>query len=139
MEKSKSAQKRIRTVRNRGKKNGKSSKSSTGRDINTDNLTDLERSILEFMVKVGSPVSVRDIATEMFGSDVESEGKGKESVRTIRNALRTPKAMDLITQSDGSGTYSVTTRFRKWGLVAAEKTAAAWKSEREQQRRELSE
>lgn len=139
MTKSQSVKRKIRQVRNRGKSNGKGVKSSTGRDIDTDNLTELERSILSFMKDVDYPVSVRDIAVQMYGEEVEAEGKGKTSVRTIRNALRTPKAMDLITQSDGTGKYSVSTRFRKWGFTAAEKTAAAWKTEREQRRGEVTE
>lgn len=130
--KSPSVQKKIRHAKNRGRP----MKRRNGRDINEDNLTELERSILDFMKDTGEPISVRDIATELFGSDVAAEAKGRDSVRTVRNALRIPKAMDLISQSDGTGTYTITERYRKWGLKAAEKTAAAWKLERERRRME---
>lgn len=132
MTQSQSVKKKIRQVRNKGKV----AKRRNGRDINTDNLTALERSILNFMASEKEPVTVKQIAVEMYGEEVAAEGKGEDSVRTIRNALRIPKAMDLITQSDGTGTYTVTDRYKKWGLKAAEKTAAAWKEEREHRRQE---
>lgn len=132
MTQSQTVKKKIRQVRNKGKV----AKRRNGRDINTDNLTALERSILNFMANENEPVTVKQIAVEMYGEEVAAEGKGEDSVRTIRNALRIPKAMDLITQSNGTGTYTVTDRYKKWGLKAAEKTAAAWKEERERRRQE---
>ena len=136
MSKSQTVKKKIQQVRNKGKE-GKVAKKGNGRDINKDNLTDLERSILSFMAQHEEPVSVKEIAVHMFGEDVAPEGKGANSVRTIRNALRIPKAMDLITMSDGSGKYTVTDRYLKGGLKAAEITAESWRKAREAQRSEV--
>lgn len=132
MTKSQTVKKKIRQVRNKGKV---AKKRSNGRDIGKDNLTALERSILNFLVNSNRPVSVKEIAVEMYGEEVVAEGKGIESVRTIRNALRIPKAMDLVSP-EGNGMYAASTRFKKWGFSAAEKTAAAWKQERENRRKE---
>jgi repressor of nif and glnA expression len=132
-EKSKTLQKKIDKLR--GKDKPKVAKKRNGRDISDDNLTALERSILNFLAESDEPVSVKQIAIQMYGEDVVAEAKGKESVRTIRNALRIPKAMDLITP-EGSGMYSASKSFKKWGFKAAKDTAAAWKADRDSRKAE---
>lgn len=131
MTKSQSLKRRIRKVRGRNMGN----KRMNGRDINKDNLTSLERDILNMLLQRNEPVSVKDIAVEMFGADVVAEAKGKESVRTIRNALRIPKSMDLLIPV-GSGKYMASQRLQQWGFKAAEKTAMAWKEARDKRRQE---
>ena len=129
MSKSESLKKKITQVRGKGKP----AKRRNGRDINKDNLTAIERSILNFLLNSKEPVSVKQIAVEMYGEEVTAEAKGKDSVRTIRNALRIPKAMDLVVPI-GDGTYTVSERFQKWGFKAAVKTASSWKADRELRR-----
>lgn len=131
MTKSQSLKKKIKKIKGKGKV----AKRRNGRDINKDNLTALERSILNMLLQSEQPVSVKDIAVEMYGEEVAAEAAGKDSVRTIRNALRIPKAMDLITPL-GGGKYAASQRLKQWGFKAAEKTAMAWKAVREQRRQE---
>ena len=105
------------------------------RDINDDNLTQIERDILTLLKDRGVCMSVKEIAFCLLGSDVSAEARGETSVRTIRNALRIPKAMGLISHTNLRGTYIITESFSKFGFQAAEKTAAAWKARREERRR----
>lgn len=87
------------------------------RDINKDNLTEVERSIIKFMLSRENPVSVKEIAEEMYGSDVKPEATGHSSIRTIRNALRIPKDMKLI-EPVYRGVYKVSDELRERGLEA---------------------
>lgn len=105
------------------------------RDISVDNLTQIERDILKLLQQGDSPMNVKEIAYSLLGPDVSAEARGEISVRTIRNALRIPKAMGLIRHANSRGSYIITESFRKFGFLAAEKTAAAWKTSREERRR----
>lgn len=119
------------------KGNGMIRKRRNRRDINNDNLTEIERRLLTLLSTPGGPMSVKEIATALLGSNIEAEAKGKDSVRTIRNALRVPKAMGLLKHAKAKGHYEVTDIFREHGFEAAIKTAAAWKAGRRQRRAQL--
>lgn len=109
------------------------------RSINDDNLTDIERDVLSLLLDAERPMGVREIALYILGPSVKAEAKGEDSVRTIRNALRIPKAMGLLRHTDSRGTYTVTETFRKFGFYAAEKTAEAWRIGRERRNKEAKE
>jgi len=129
MTKSQSLKKKINKIRGKSKP----AKRKNGRDINKDNLTDIERNILNMLLQREQPASVKDIAVEMFGDEVEAEAKGKDSVRTVRNALRIPKAMGLINPI-GTGKYEASAEMREWGFKLAERVAMTWKLDRDTRR-----
>lgn len=129
MTKSQSLKKKINKIRGKSKP----AKRKNGRDISKDNLTDVERNILNMLLQKDEPVSVKDIAVEMFGENVSAEAKGKDSVRTVRNALRIPKAMGLINPV-GSGKYEASEEMREWGFKLAERVAMTWKLDRDTRR-----
>ena len=107
------------------------------RDINSDNLTDIERQLLILLATPGRPMSVKEMAESLLGPDVDAEARGKDSVRTVRNALRVPKAMGLLKHAAAKGHYEVTETFEKYGFEAAVRTAAAWKVGRAARRAQL--
>lgn len=118
MTKSQYLKKRISEVRGENK-------SKTDRDP-SDNLIPLERSILEILSNAREPIGAKEIAVHLFGSDVTSEGKGVNSVRTVRNALRVPKSMGLLKQVD-VGKYSISDDFKSCGMDFAVKMASEMK------------
>ena len=101
------------------------------RDIDTDNLTTLEKSILGYILRNEEAVTVKDIAGFLYGDDVAAEARGKDSVRKVRNALRVPKAMGLVDYGEEKGSYVATKDFKKRQFDLAVEKAAEWKKERQ--------
>lgn len=114
-------------------------KTRRSRSIWEDNLTMLERDILILLRGAKRPMTAKEIAAHLFGPSVKAEAKGEDSVRTVRNALRIPKSMGLLMPSGERGSYTITETFMEYSFYAAQKTAEAWRKERDVRRKEKKE
>lgn len=67
------------------------------RDVGGDDLRPVERDVLILVNKKAAPVTIREIAEMMFGGNgTVVPAEGANSTRTIRNAVRKPYSLELV-------------------------------------------
>lgn len=119
----------------KAKKERKVKRSATrtnDRDRKGDGLREFERKLIKVVEKHG-PISIKNLAEKMFGKNVPGEADGKDSVRTIRNAVRKPVQYGLL-QRPENGQIEVTNAYKKSGLTVAEKSVATAREARKADR-----
>lgn len=102
--------KRVKAVKVKAKPKAKAEVKSKKNGKPGKRMGDATYKVIEAISKSKGPVAIVSIAHDMFGQSCDSEKK--DSVRTIRNAIRTPIKFGILERC-GRGKIKVTTAYRK--------------------------